>query len=221
MINVSALKKVYRIGENEVFALRGVDLTVSDGEFLAVVGSSGSGKSTLMNILGCLDRPTSGEYLLNGEDVLKMKKNRLSEIRNRKIGFIFQNFNLLEQMSAEENVELPLMYAGIPRSERKKIAEEALERVGLSHRLRHRPSELSGGQKQRVAIARAITRRPSVILADEPTGNLDRVSTEGVLQILSELHEGGATVVLITHDMNIADRADRTVRISDGEIITT
>ncbi len=221
MINVSALKKVYRIGENEVFALRGVDLTVSDGEFLAVVGSSGSGKSTLMNILGCLDRPTSGEYLLDGEDVLKMKKNRLSEIRNRKIGFIFQNFNLLEQMSAEENVELPLMYAGIPRSERKKIAEEALERVGLSHRLRHRPSELSGGQKQRVAIARAITRRPSVILADEPTGNLDRVSTEGVLQILSELHEGGATVVLITHDMNIADRADRTVRISDGEIITT
>lgn len=218
MIEVFGLKKTYRVGQNEVHALQGVNLSVSDGEFLAVVGSSGSGKSTLMNILGCLDKPSAGKYFLDGEDVLSLSKSELSEIRNRKIGFVFQSFNLIERFSAEENVELPLVYAGVPRRLRREIAKSALDRVGLSHRLLHRPSELSGGQRQRVAIARAITRNPSVILADEPTGNLDREASDAVLQILSELHRGGTTVIVITHDMGVAERADRILKISEGKI---
>lgn len=218
MIEVFGLKKTYRVGQNEVHALQGVNLSVSDGEFLAVVGSSGSGKSTLMNILGCLDKPSAGKYFLDGEDVLSLSKSELSEIRNRKIGFVFQSFNLIERFSAEENVELPLVYAGVPRRLRREIAKSALDRVGLSHRLLHRPSELSGGQRQRVAIARAITRNPSVILADEPTGNLDHAASDAVLQILSELHRGGTTVIVITHDMGVAERADRILKISEGKI---
>ena len=205
----------------EVFALREVDLSVSRGEFLAIVGTSGSGKSTLMNILGCLDRPTSGSYSLSGRDVSKLPKAELSKIRNRKIGFIFQGFNLLEKMSALENVELPMMYAKIPPKERRRIALDALESVGLQARINHHPCELSGGQQQRVAIARAIVLNPSLILADEPTGNLDSNSGEEILSILEKLQANGTTVVLITHDMGVAKKASRVIEISDGRIINT
>lgn len=203
----------------DVLALRNINLHVRPGEFLAIVGSSGSGKSTLMNVLGCLDKPTSGTYRLNGRDVLAMRKNELARVRNREIGFIFQGFNLLEKMTAIENVELPLMYAKVPFKKRREISSEALARVGLSQRLSHKPCELSGGQQQRVAIARAITQKPSVILADEPTGNLDGKSSEDILDIISELHFAGATIVLITHDVKVANRAQRVIEISDGKII--
>lgn len=203
----------------EVCALRDINLRVGRGEFLAIVGSSGSGKSTLMNMLGCLDKPTSGTYSLNGRDVLTMKKNELADVRNREIGFIFQGFNLLEKMTAIENVELPLMYARVPSKKRHTLAAEALSRVGLSERLSHLPGELSGGQQQRVAIARAITQKPSVILADEPTGNLDSAASKEILKIISELHAGGTTIILITHDINVANRAQRVIEISDGRII--
>ncbi len=204
--------------DGDVRALDNVSLHVKKGEFLAIVGTSGSGKSTLMNMLGCLDKPTFGNYFLNGEDVLSKKRRELARIRNREIGFIFQGFNLLEKMTALENVELPMMYARIPRKERRVLAKEALSRVGLSHRLFHLPSELSGGQQQRVAIARAITRTPSVILADEPTGNLDKPTTREILEIIHELNAGGATVVLITHDSHVAERASRVIEISEGKI---
>ncbi len=204
--------------DGDVHALDDVNLHVRKGEFLAIVGTSGSGKSTLMNMLGCLDKPTSGSYFLNGEYVLSKKPRELAHIRNREIGFIFQGFNLLEKMTALENVELPMMYAHIPRKQRRDLAKNALLRVGLSHRLSHLPGELSGGQQQRVAIARAITRTPSVILADEPTGNLDKPTTNEILGIIKDLNAGGATVVLITHDSHVAERAGRVIEISEGKI---
>lgn len=219
MIKITNLSKIYSVNSGEVTALRDINLHVQKGELLAIIGSSGSGKSTLMNMLGCLDKPTCGTYALNGRDVLSLSAKKLAGLRNREIGFIFQGYNLLEKMTAVENVELPLMYARVPFKKRRELACEALCRVGLSSRLSHRPSELSGGQQQRVAIARAITQKPSVILADEPTGNLDAKSSEDILKILSELHEEGATIVLITHDNNVAQRAQRVIEISDGKII--
>lgn len=196
----------------------GVSLHIRGGEFVAIVGQSGSGKSTLMNMLGCLDTPTGGSYFLDGDDVSDMSDDELADIRNLRIGFIFQGFNLIPGLSALENVELPLIYRGMEREARKKLAREALERVGLSHRLRHKPSEMSGGQQQRVAIARAIAARPPILLADEPTGNLDSKSGAEVIDILKELNREGRTVILITHDNGIATMADRVVRIHDGKI---
>ena len=210
--------KVYNPGENEVRALDHINLKIDRGEFVAIIGQSGSGKSTFMNMLGCLDTPTSGTYFLNGTDVSTMTDNELSAVRNREIGFIFQGFNLIANLTAEENVELPLIYRGIDKKTRRQLAREALEMVGLSHRMNHKPSEMSGGQQQRVAIARAIAAKPPVILADEPTGNLDSASSKEILSILKDLHKGGRTVILITHDDGIAARAKRVVRIMDGKI---
>ena len=208
--------KEYTQGDTIIHALRDVDLTIESGEFLSITGQSGSGKSTLMNILGCLDVPTSGIYRIGGKEVNSMPPAALAAFRSRTIGFIFQNFCLIPDLDALENVELPLRYQGIPKRERHRMAEEALERVGLSHRLHHRPSQMSGGQQQRTAIARAIAARPSVILADEPTGNLDRASGEGIMSILQELHQEGKSVVLITHDNKIAKTAERHLDIRDG-----
>lgn len=219
LIKVQDMCKIYNPGENEVWALDHVNLEIQKGEFVAIIGHSGSGKSTLMNMLGCLDIPTSGSYYLNGKDVSAMKDHQLSEIRNREIGFIFQGFNLIANLTAMENVELPLIYRGIGRSQRHKLAEEALIRVGLEKRMNHKPSEMSGGQQQRVAIARAIAAEPPVILADEPTGNLDSASTKEIMDILKGLHEMGRSVILITHDNEIADQAKRVVRILDGKIV--
>ncbi len=219
LIKVEDMCKVYNPGENEVRALDHVNLEIQRGEFVAIIGHSGSGKSTLMNMLGCLDVPTSGSYYLNGKDVSVMKDNQLSEIRNQEIGFIFQGFNLIANLTALENVELPLIYRGIGRSQRHKIAKEALIRVGLEKRMDHKPSEMSGGQQQRVAIARAIAAEPPVILADEPTGNLDSASTGEIMDILKGLHKMGRSVILITHDNEIADQAKRVVRILDGRIV--
>ena len=219
MIKVANLSKTYKMNSGEVKALKNINLHVKKGEFLAVIGASGSGKTTLMNILGCLDRPSSGEYTLNGTSVSSLSKRSLARLRNKQIGFIFQGFNLLEKMTAIENVELPLMYARIKSQKRHELAFSALSKVGLAARATHRPCELSGGQQQRVAIARAITQKPSVILADEPTGNLDGKSSEDVLKIIDELHRDGATIVLITHDPNVANRAQRVIEISDGKII--
>jgi putative ABC transport system ATP-binding protein len=218
LIDICDIYKIYNPGESEVRALDGVSLRVEEGEFLAIIGHSGSGKSTLMNIMGCLDAPTSGEYLLGGEKVGSLSDDRLSIIRNRQIGFIFQNFNLIPSLSALENVELPLLYRGLRHDERRGLAEKALTRVGLSKRMGHRPCELSGGQQQRVAIARAIATRPPVILADEPTGNLDSKSGSDILQMLHEFNDDGRTIILITHDPSIAAAAKRVVRISDGRI---
>lgn len=218
LIEVRDLCKVYNPGENEVRALDHVSLSIRKGEFVAIIGQSGSGKSTLMNMLGCLDIPTSGTYYLNGTDVSTMKDNDLSAVRNREIGFIFQGFNLISNLTALENVELPLIYRGIDRRQRKNLAEESLKMVGLEKRMSHKPAEMSGGQQQRVAIARAIAAKPPVILADEPTGNLDSASSREILGILKELHRGGRTVVLITHDNGIAEEAKRVVRILDGKI---
>lgn len=208
--------KEYTQGDTIIHALRDVDLTIESGEFLSITGQSGSGKSTLMNILGCLDVPTSGIYRIGGKEVNSMPPAALAAFRSRTIGFIFQNFCLIPDLDALENVELPLRYQGIPKRERHRMAEEALGRVGLSHRLHHRPSQMSGGQQQRTAIARAIAARPSVILADEPTGNLDRASGEGIMSILQELHQEGKSVVLITHDNKIAKTAERHLDIRDG-----
>lgn len=219
LIKVRDMCKIYNPGENEVRALDHVNLEIQKGEFVAIIGHSGSGKSTLMNMLGCLDIPTSGEYFLNGKDVSEMKDNQLSEIRNEEIGFIFQGFNLIANLTAIENVELPLIYRGIGRSERHKLALEALKMVGLEQRIHHKPSEMSGGQQQRVAIARAIAAKPPVILADEPTGNLDSASTKEIMEILRGLHSSGRSVILITHDNDIADQAKRVVRILDGKIV--
>ena len=218
LIKVVDLCKVYNPGENEVRALDHVNLSVGRGEFVAIIGQSGSGKSTLMNMLGCLDIPTSGTYYLNGTDVSTMRDNDLSAIRNKEIGFIFQGFNLISNLTALENVELPLIYRGVDRRRRKKMAEESLKMVGLEKRMAHKPAEMSGGQQQRVAIARAIAAKPPVILADEPTGNLDSASSREIMDILKELHRGGRTVVLITHDNGIAMQAKRVVRILDGKI---
>lgn len=219
LITIRNVCKIYNIGGNEVRALGGVSLTVGSGEFVAIVGRSGSGKSTLMNIIGCLDTPTSGEYYLDGENVAGLSEKSLTQIRNRRIGFIFQSFNLISGQDALENVELPLLYRGIPRGERRRLAEQALLEVGLGGRMRHRPAQMSGGQQQRVAIARAIAARPPIILADEPTGNLDSHSGEAVMDILHSLHRSGRTVVLITHDERIAHTADRVVRLQDGCVV--
>jgi putative ABC transport system ATP-binding protein len=219
VIHVEKLSKYYYMGRNVVPALRGVSMEVARGDFVAVMGPSGSGKSTLMNLLGCLDRPTSGTYLLDGIPVGQMSKNELANIRNQKIGFIFQGFNLLPRMSALENVELPLIYAGVPAAERRTRAFQALSLVGLGQRANHRPTELSGGQQQRVAIARALVTRPSLILADEPTGNLDSRTGLEVMMILQKLNARGITIVLVTHDASIADYCRRQIRFRDGRIV--
>ncbi len=218
LIEIKDVYKIYNPGENEVRALDGVNLTINTGEFVAIIGQSGSGKSTLMNMLGCLDVPSSGEYYLAGEDVSKMTDDELSDIRNEQIGFIFQGFNLIQSLDAMENVELPLIYRGLGREERHKISKESLGRVGLLNRTHHKPTQMSGGQQQRVAIARAIAARPPIILADEPTGNLDSKSGSDVIRILHELHAEGRTIILITHDNLIAKTAERIVRIADGKI---
>ena len=218
LIKVEDLCKIYNPGENEVRALDHVNLEIKTGEFVAIIGQSGSGKSTFMNMLGCLDVPTSGKYYLNGTDVSTMKDNELSVVRNREIGFIFQGFNLIANLNAIENVELPLIYRGIDRKTRHKLAIESLKMVGLEKRMQHKPSEMAGGQQQRVAIARAIAAKPPVILADEPTGNLDSASSREILGILKQMHQSGKTVILITHDNGIADQARRVVRIMDGKI---
>ena len=217
LIKVKDLCKIYNPGENEVRALDHVNLEIQKGEFVAIIGQSGSGKSTFMNMLGCLDVPTSGEYYLNGTDVSTMKDNELSVVRNREIGFIFQGFNLIANLTAIENVELPLIYRGIDRKTRRNLAIESLKMVGLEKRLHHKPNEMSGGQQQRVAIARAIAAKPPVILADEPTGNLDSASSREILGILKDMHKTGKTIILITHDNGIADQAKRVVRIMDGK----
>lgn len=218
LIEVSDLYKIYNPGENEVRALDGVSLTVKEGEFVAIIGHSGSGKSTLMNMLGCLDVPTKGSYILNGKDVSSLSDNELSEVRNNYIGFIFQGFNLIQNLTALENVELPLIYRKVEKGRRRKLAVEALKKVGLEQRMKHKPAEMSGGQQQRVAIARAIAAAPPLILADEPTGNLDSKSTKDIMEILDGLNEQGNTIVLITHDDGIAANAKRVVRIMDGKI---
>ena len=219
LIDIREMCKIYNPGENEVRALDHVDLKIDKNEFVAIIGQSGSGKSTLMNMLGCLDVPTSGTYILNGQDVSGLTDNELSDIRNREIGFIFQGFNLIAGLTAIENVELPLIYRWIGRKERLRLSRIALEKVGLKARMDHKPSEMSGGQQQRVAIARAIAQAPPVILADEPTGNLDSGSTKEIMEILKELHAEGRTVILITHDNEIAARARRIIRIMDGKIV--
>lgn len=218
LIRVDSLHKIYNPGGNEVRALDGISLTIDRGEFVAIVGHSGSGKSTLMNMLGCLDTPTTGHYYLEGRDVSGLSDNQLSDIRNRKIGFIFQGFNLIANLDAVGNVELPLIYRGIGKQKRRRIAVQALKKVGLGKRLKHRPSELSGGQQQRVAVARAIAAQPPIILADEPTGNLDSRSTVEIMDILKELHGNGRTVIIITHDDDIARQVNRVIRIMDGRV---
>jgi len=216
VIELERVTKVYRTGSIAVAALRGISLTITQGEYVAVIGPSGSGKSTLMHILGCLDTPTSGAYHLAGENVSIMSEAALAEVRNMRIGFVFQQFNLLASMLAWQNVELPLVYAGVPRAERKERAMEALARVGLAGRVNHRPGELSGGQQQRVAVARALVTEPDLILADEPTGNLDSVSAADVLRLMDELHQAGRTLVLITHDVEVASASGRVLGIRDG-----
>jgi hypothetical protein len=220
LIAITDMYKIYNPGENEVRALDGVSLSVERGDFLAIIGHSGSGKSTLMNMLGCLDTPTSGQYRLDGQDVFALPERRLSDIRSRTIGFIFQGFHLIPGLDALENVELPLLYRHMGREKRRKLALESLERVGLGGRIHHRPSEMSGGQQQRVAIARAIAASPPLILADEPTGNLDSASGREVMDILRRLNAAGHTVILITHDGQIARTAQRLVRIQDGRIVS-
>ena len=218
LVEIQGISKIYNPGENEVRALDHISLTIQKGEFVAIIGQSGSGKSTLMNMIGCLDVPTEGTYILNGQNVSKLSDNELSDIRNQEIGFIFQGFNLIANLTAQENVELPLIYRGVPKKERHELSVAALKKVGLAHRMDHRPSEMSGGQQQRVAIARAIAQAPPVILADEPTGNLDSASSMEILDILKQLHAENRTVILITHDNDIAKQAKRVIRIKDGKI---
>ena len=220
IIRLEHISKIYHPGENEIRALSDVSLTIHKWEFVAIVGQSGSGKSTLMNLLGCLDTPSEGAYILEGSDVSTLSDHQLSAIRNRQIGFIFQGFNLIPSLTALENVELPLIYRGIGREERRRTARESLERVGLGNRIRHRPAEMSGGQQQRVAIARAIAAHPPILLADEPTGNLDSASGADVMEILRSLNRDGHTVILITHDSGIAATIDRVVHIQDGQIVS-
>lgn len=219
LVEIRDICKIYNPGENEVKALDHVSLTIDENEFVAIIGQSGSGKSTLMNMLGCLDVPTSGDYYLHGQDVSHMSDNELSDVRNKEIGFIFQGFNLIAGLTALENVELPLIYRGVGKRERLRLADAALDKVGLSKRKTHKPAEMSGGQQQRVAIARAIAQAPPVILADEPTGNLDSGSSKEIMEILRKLHEEGRTVILITHDNEIASQAKRVIKIIDGKIV--
>jgi len=218
LIEIKDLCKVYKMGNNEVHALDHVNLTIKEHEFVSIIGPSGSGKSTLMNMLGCLDVPTSGEYILDGKKIKKMSDNDLAKIRNDKIGFVFQGFNLLPKLTAAENVELPLIYQGVSAKERRERAKKALEAVGLGERVDHKPTELSGGQQQRVAIARALVTDPPIILGDEPTGNLDSKSGKEVMQIFHNLHNDGHTIILITHDNGVAAQAKRIVRIQDGKL---
>ncbi|MBR4529314.1 MAG: ABC transporter ATP-binding protein [Lachnospiraceae bacterium] len=218
LVDVIDVSKIYNPGENEVRALDHVSLSIDAGEFVAIIGQSGSGKSTLMNMLGCLDVPTSGTYMLHGMDVSHMSDNEQSDVRNREIGFIFQGFNLIQSLTAQENVELPLIYRGVPRKQREQLSVKALQQVGLANRMDHRPTEMSGGQQQRVAIARAIAQAPPILLADEPTGNLDSASSREIIEIIKRLHKEGRTVILITHDPGIAEQAPRIVTISDGRI---
>ena len=219
LIDVRNVYKIYNPGENQVNALDGVSLSIDEGEFVAIIGQSGSGKSTLMNMLGLLDTPTSGEYYINGTLVDDLTDDEMSVIRNEQIGFIFQGFNLIASLNAIENVELPLVYRGIPKARRREISEAALKKVGLEKRMHHLPAALSGGQQQRVAVARAIAAEPPVILADEPTGNLDTRSTKDVMQILQNLKNDGRTVIIITHDNEIAEQAERVIRIRDGRVV--
>jgi len=219
-IEVKNVSKIYNSGESEVRALDDISLTINRGEFVAVIGHSGSGKSTFMNVIGCLDVPTKGEYYLDGVNVATLNDNELSAVRNRQIGFIFQGFNLIPSLNALENVELPLIYRGVPKQERLRLSADALAKVGLEKRLKHTPAQMSGGQQQRVAIARAIAAKPPIILADEPTGNLDTKSGDEVMNILFDLWQDGRTVILITHDTDIAQLAQRIIKITDGKIVT-
>jgi len=216
MIEIENVTKIYRMGKVEVPALRGVSLNIQRGEMVAIIGASGSGKSTLMNVIGCLDKPTSGRYTFDGADVSQLSDNRLAEIRNKKLGFVFQEYNLLSRVSALSNVELPLIYSG--GLQKHKRAREALERVGLGERAKHKPTELSGGEQQRVAIARALVNNPSLILADEPTGNLDSASTAEIISVFHQLNQDGITVILVTHEMDIASQTQRNIHLLDGQI---
>lgn len=219
MLQLNQLTKIYRNGVIQVRALAGVTLSIKKGEMTAIMGPSGSGKSTFMNILGCLDQATSGSYLLDGQEVAKLSQRELAVIRNRELGFVFQSFNLLPRLTALENVELPLVYAGVPSGRRRKLAFDALARVGLVHRIQHKPKELSGGQQQRVAIARALVNQPRLILADEPTGNLDSKSSIEIMALFQELHRSGITIVLVTHEPDIAAYAQRIIRFRDGKVV--
>jgi putative ABC transport system ATP-binding protein len=218
VIRIKDLKKIYNLGNQKVRALDGVSVTIYRNEYVAIMGPSGSGKSTLMNILGCLDTPTSGEYVLNGTDVSKMDDGSLAEVRNKEIGFVFQSFNLLPKYSSLENVALPMIYAGVPSSKREARSKEALMNVGLGDRMEHKPNELSGGQRQRVAIARALINNPSIILADEPTGNLDTKTSVDIMNLFGQIHKNGNTVILVTHEEDIAKYAHRVIRLRDGKI---
>lgn len=218
MIQLKEVSKIYTIGDETVYALNHASMSIQEGEFVSIIGPSGSGKSTMMNIIGCLDVADEGEYVLDGISIEQYSEGELAKIRNHKLGFIFQNFNLLPKLTAEENVELPLLYQGIKAGERKKRVREALERVELSHRMHHCPTELSGGQQQRVAIARALVTKPSLFLADEPTGNLDTRTGQEIMHLFHELHEAGNTIVLITHDNGVAREAQRMIRIRDGHV---
>ncbi len=219
LIEIDNMTKVYQMGEMEVHALRGVSLTVRAGEYIAIMGASGSGKSTLMNMVGLLDRPTGGSYKIRGTEASKLGKNKLADLRNHEIGFVFQQFNLLPRASARRQVELPLFYGGIGRRQSREMAQAALARVGLADRVGHRPDELSGGQQQRVAIARALVNNPSLLLADEPTGNLDSATGADILDLFDELHAQGMTLIVVTHDPNVAHRAKRIITLKDGKII--
>ena len=220
LIDIRELRKTYEMGAETVRALDGLDLEVERGEYVAIMGASGSGKSTLMNLIGCLDTPTSGSYVLNGTPVQELDDEALAAIRNREIGFVFQTFNLLARTTALENVELPLVYAATTRKERRERATRALERVGLGDRMDHRPNQLSGGQRQRVAIARALVNEPSILLADEPTGNLDSATSAEIMELFDELHRGGNTILLVTHEADIAEHADRQVVLRDGRVLS-
>ncbi|MEN9908280.1 MAG: hypothetical protein RLZZ540_1429 [Bacteroidota bacterium] len=218
LIKISNIKRDFILGNEIVYVLKGIDLEIKKGEYVALMGPSGSGKSTLMNLLGCLDTPTSGSYILNGKDVSKMKDDELAEIRNKEIGFVFQTFNLLPRTTALDNVALPMIYAGHPKSERNKRATEVLKQVDLADRMDHQPNQLSGGQRQRVAVARALVNKPSIILADEPTGNLDSKTSVEIMKLFNEIHENGNTVILVTHEEEIASYAHRIIRLRDGLI---
>ncbi len=219
LIKLEKIRKIYKMGDTDVRALNGISLEIKEGEFLGIMGASGSGKSTLMNILGILDSPTSGNYLLKGKDVSSLTDEEASKIRNKEIGFVFQTFNLIKGLTAFENVETPLIYAGIPKKKRREIVEHYLEKMGMADRMKHKPNQLSGGQRQRIAIARALVNEPSIILADEPTGNLDSKTTNEILTLFHKIHEEGKTIILVTHEREIGKETERIIVLKDGEII--